>query len=168
MIFNSCMPIDIAIPPNEGENFSPTIISATLDPFYGPYNFSELSDDDSLTITVKITDLNDNNDILTLGWYVKDVNNQLEVPYKYHIEKKATDNETNTNARFTFELKKDYLVCGLNRVILLVSDRGLKPNGISGDGTPPYPSNTELINDEENAKKVKIDLREWLIRKECI
>ena len=163
MNMNSCMPIDISTPPFEQENFAPMIVSATPDPFSGAYNFSELS---SNKIIVKVIDLNIN-DTLTLGWYVKDVNNQLDVPYKNSIIRKATDDETSSEAIYSFELKEDYLVCGLNRVILLVSDRGLKDGGLSGEDDYPYPSKFEILKDEANANKVKIDLREWIIRKEC-
>ncbi len=159
----SCMPVDISSPPFEQENFAPMIVSATPDPFNGVYNYSEL---DSSKIIIKVIDLN-TTDTLTLGWYVKDVNNQLEVPYKNSVIRRATDNETDNEAVFSFELKEDYLVCGLNRVILLVSDRGLKDGGLSGDDDYPYPSKFEILKDEKNANKVKIDLREWIIRKEC-
>jgi len=163
MNINSCMPIDISEPPFDKENFAPMIISATPDPFNGPYNYSELS---SNKLIIKLIDLN-TSDTLTLGWYTKDINNQLEVPYKSSSIRKATDNETSSEAIFSFELKDDYLICGLNRVILLVSDRGLKSGGLSGDEDHPYPSEFEILKDEINAYKVKIDLREWIIRKEC-
>jgi len=159
----SCMPVDISEPPFSEENFAPMILSATPDSFNGPYNYSELP---SNKIIVKIIDLN-TTDTLTLGWYVKDANNQLEVPYKTVTLRKATDDSTSNEAIFSFELKEEYLVCGLNRITLLVSDRGLKDGGLSEGNGKPYPSKFEILKDETNANKVKVNLRNWLIRKEC-
>jgi hypothetical protein len=157
------MPIDLIEPPFEQENFAPMLISATPNQFNGPYNYSELS---SNKLIVKIIDLN-TSDTLTLGLYVKNVDNQLEVPYERSIIRKATNNESSNEAIFSFELEEKFLDCGLNRVILLVSDRGLKTAGLSGDDGTPYPSEVEILEDEENAYKVKVNVSEWLIRKEC-
>jgi len=157
------MPVDISEPPFEQENFAPMIVSVSPISFNGPYNYSEL---ETQKIIAKIIDLN-LDDTISVGWYVKDINNQLEVPYKSINIRKATNDETSEDALFSFNLKEEYLVCGLNRVILLVSDRGIKDGGISGDGNLPYPSQFEILKDEVNANKVKIDIREWIIRKEC-
>lgn len=161
--FNSCMPIDIEPSPFDKENFAPMIRLTTPDVLHSPYNLKDIT---SGKLIVKVIDLN-TLDALTLAWYVKDANNQLEVPFKEFTIREATDNENSEKSIFEFQLKENDFVCGLNRVILLVSDRGIKEGGLSGEDGYPYPSNLEKKRDKENASKVKIDTAEWLIQRIC-
>lgn len=167
MIFNSCMPIDITESPYENENYAPKIFSPAPNPFIGVVSLPP--EEQSITISVKITDKNES-DLVTLGWYVKDANSPTPFPYVLSFFRRATSNENDISAIFTFEVESNKLVCGLNKVTLLVSDRGLKNlQGTDNEDTViPYPAEEEEVRDLENAQKVKTDMMQWIIRKECI
>ena len=165
MIFNSCMPIDISESPYENENYAPKIFSPTPDPFIGVVSLPP--EENSITISVKITDRNES-DLVTLGWYVRDANNPIPFPYISSSFRKATSNENDIPATFTFELESKELQCGLNKLTLLVSDRGLKNLSAEESNIIPFPGELEEARDPENAQKVKTDMMQWIIRKDCL